>query len=148
MSLLWKRAAVTAADLIPSRLPSNAALTVTRDESLRASVKWAALRLRSDLVSTMPVDVFRKRPDGLMIPVTTPSVLTEPAGDWDWSDWAFQTQWDLDDVGNCFGLITAVDGNGRPARIEPVAAEKVSIRVKGDVVTYLVDGEEIGRAHV
>lgn len=142
MSLLWKRDAKSdaLAEAVRMRL-GGVSGSVTRSGSLQASVKWACLVLRADLVSTMPVDVFREKPGGLMVEVSKPPIFTSPtAGDWGWSDWAFQTQWDLDDVGNTFGLITAVDGNGRPAQVEPIAAEKVSIRVKGDEITYLVDG--------
>lgn len=145
VSLLWKRDAKLDAvqEAVRRRLESGVE-AVTRSKSLQASVKWACLRLRADLVSTMPIDVFREKPGGLMVEAAKPPVFTNPtAGDWDWTDWAFQTQWDLDDVGNCFGLITALDVNQRPARIEPVAAEKVSIRVKGDTVTYLVDGTAV-----
>jgi hypothetical protein len=33
---------------------------VSRDRAMRQSAAWACLRLRADLVSTMPVDVYRK----------------------------------------------------------------------------------------
>lgn len=144
MSLFWRDAKSDAiAEATRQRL-GGISETVTREKSLQASVKWACLRLRADLVSTMPVDVFRQKPDGLMIEVPAPPIFSSPmSGDWGWTDWAFQTQWDLDDVGNCFGIITAIDGNGRPAKIEPVAAEKVTIRVSGSDVVYQVDGETI-----
>lgn len=142
MSLFW-RDAKTDALTEATRRRTAALADVTRSRSLQASVKWACLRLRADLVSTLPVDVFRQRPDGLMVEVARPPVLTMPDGKRDWSDWAFQTQWDLDDVGNTFGVITAVDGNNRPAIIEPVAVEKVTVRVKGGVVSYVIDGESV-----
>lgn len=143
MSLFWRDAKSEALQEAVRRRLGGLSETVTRSQSLQSSVKWAALRLRADLVSTMPVDVFREKPDGLMYPVARPPVLTMPWGEWDWSDWAFQTQWDLDDVGNCFGLITTMDGLDRPAQIQPIAAEKVTIRVKGSTITYVVDGEVV-----
>lgn len=145
MSLFWRADVQEHKDLVARRLGgvAGAAGVVSRQESLQASVKWACLRLRADLVSTMPVDVFRQQPGGLMTPAPRPPVLSMPCGQWDWSDWAFQTQWDLDDVGNAFGLITAMDGNGRPAQIEPVAAERVAVRVEGATVTYLFAGEPV-----
>lgn len=148
MSLLWQRRGALD-DLVQesSRRRTSGAGAPSRSKSLQASVKWACLRLRADLVSTLPVDVFRER-DGLLWEVPRPPVLTMPDSARDWSDWAFQTQWDLDDVGNCFGLVTSTDGFGRPATIEPVASEKVVVRTKGTEVTYLVDNEVVPRDRI
>lgn len=43
------------------------------DSAMRSSAVWAALRLRSDLVSTMPVDAFRDV-DGVRLQVNLPAV--------------------------------------------------------------------------
>jgi phage portal protein BeeE len=52
----------------------NAGVHVTPDSALRHSAVWACLRLRADLVSTMPVDVFR-RVNGVQVEVPKPPVL-------------------------------------------------------------------------
>ena len=56
-------AQITAADLLGWRTAQRAGLgarNVTREQALRTSAAWACLRLRADLVSMMPVDVFRR----------------------------------------------------------------------------------------
>lgn len=50
---------------------------VTGDTALRHSAVWACLRLRADLVSTMPVDVYR-RVNGIQVEVAKPPVLVTP----------------------------------------------------------------------
>jgi len=59
VSLQHKRdyAGATAAQLIPPRVSQRAGTAVVNSETaLRHSAVWAALRLRANLVSTMPVD--------------------------------------------------------------------------------------------
>ena len=46
---------------------SGSSSTVSRSQALRNSTYWAGLRLRADLLSTMPVDVF-KRVGGIQFP--------------------------------------------------------------------------------
>src|ERR1044072_1991473 len=63
-----------AQDLIPTRTSAKAgAVTVTNDTTMRHSAVWACLRLRADLISTMPVDVYRRGRAG-------PGGGAEPAG--------------------------------------------------------------------
>ena len=145
MSLLFTKRELTGlASLIPSRLPANAK-TVTRDSSMQSSVKWACLRLRADLISTTPLDVYREF-GGLLVPRETPEVLRSPDGKSDLSEWMYSSQIDLDDCGNTFGLITARDRLGYPARIELVSASKVTVRQINGVTTWMVDGEEVPEA--
>jgi HK97 family phage portal protein len=56
-------------------------------------------------------------------------------------EWLYSTQVDLDRFGNCFGIITARDGLGFPARIELVSAESVTVRTKaGRITSFMIDG--------
>lgn len=144
MSLLFKRTGNLSGleSLIPSRLPSNA-VTPTRDASRTSSVKWACLRLRADLVSTTPLDVYRQSTSGPMVSVRIPPVLDSPDGLIDITEWLYSSQTDLDDIGNAFGFISAVDGAGFPARIELLPADKVVVRVQSGEVSYWVDGERV-----
>lgn len=100
---------------------------VDRDSALRLSALWAALRLRADMVSTMPVDVYRKV-DGVAVEVPKPAVLVSPDGaGYGLSDWLYRTQLDLDSCGNAFGLIEERDGSGRPSVIQLLDASKVVV---------------------
>ncbi len=118
------------------------AVRVTDESALRHSAVWACLRLRANLISTMPVDVFRKVGD-LSVEVTKPALLTQPAPDTDITEWLWSSQYDLDRYGNAFGIITATDAAGRPAQVELVAAADCSVRTKGRAVeSYTLAGEK------
>ncbi|HET6262158.1 MAG TPA: phage portal protein, partial [Chloroflexia bacterium] len=52
---------------------SAGATSVTTDTSLRSSAVWAALRIRANLISTLPLDTFR-RINGLQVNVGNPRV--------------------------------------------------------------------------
>lgn len=141
MSLVFNRrtwGGLKASDYIPGR-PSTSAVAVTSDTALRSSAVWACLRLRADLISTMPVDVFR-RVQGVQVEVPKSAVLVNPGGERvHITEWLYSTQMDLDRCGNAFGVITARDGQGLPARIDLVPAGDVVAKVSGyDVTEYRI----------
>lgn len=116
--------------------------------AMQHSVVWAATRLRADIVSLMPVDVFRKV--GVQaVEVQKPRVLVEPAEIADGQpmsigEWMYSTQMSLDRYGNNVGLILAKDSFGLPATIEPLDPEQVSFQMKGrKIISYRVGGEAI-----
>lgn len=155
MSILFgggrsKRSTITAADLIPSRTAARrGSVSVTDATALRHSAVWACLRLRSNLVSTMPVDLYRKV-QGVQVEVPKPPVLVNPGGERvDIVEWLYSSQFDLDRAGNCFGLITARDGLGLPARIDLQPYGDVTVRVKdGQIIKYLIGRTEYDPASV
>lgn len=113
---------------------------VSRDQALRHSAVWACLRLRADLVSTMPVDIFR-RVGGVQVEVPKPPVFVTPGGKrCRWIEWSYATQWDLDSTGNTIGVITARDGAGLPAVIELANMDEVTFRGKGSRLTSVKIG--------
>lgn len=146
MSLFSKREITgpTAAELIPPR-PGvrRGAVSVTNETALRHSAVWACLRLRANLLSTMPVDYYR-RVGGIQIELPKPPVLVNPGGDRvDMLEWLYSTQFDLDRGGNAFGLITARDGMGFPARIDLVPLAEVAVLVRNGVLAkYRIGGTE------
>lgn len=108
---------------------------VSRDESLRHSAVWACLRLRADLISSMPVDIFR-RVGGVQFEQAKSAVFVTPGGrECRWMEWAYSTQVDLDSAGNTVGLITARDGAGLPARIELANIDDVTFKGKGSTLS-------------
>ena len=133
-------------DLIPlrtTRLPPGP--PVTADTALRHSAVWACLSLRAGLISTFPVDVFR-RVNGVQVETIKPQVLVNPAGrpagngDTGILEWLYSSQVDLDRVGNAFGIITARDGFGLPSRIELAQAASVTVEVrKGKITRYRIE---------
>lgn len=137
MSLFFNRSANLTATLTALGMPlrGGSTVSVTSDTSLRHSAVWACLRLRADLISTTPIDVFR-RVAGVQVEVAKPPLLVTPSGRVGIEEWLYSTQFDLDRFGNAFGIITERDGMGYPSRIDLVSAESVSV-----VVT---DGEVSG----
>lgn len=119
------------------------AVAVTNESALRHSAVWAALRLRANLISTMPVDLYR-RVNGVQVEVPKPAVLVDPSGDeCGIEEWLYSSQFDLDRAGNAVGLITARDGLNFPARIELQPISDTTIRTQGGKITkYRIGGVE------
>ncbi len=141
---------VTLADVgVDARETGRGTATATPDRALRFSAVWAALRLRSDLISTLPVDVFRKSPDGrTMLPAPASRLFRRPADGILWPEWMASTQMDLDRFGNCAGHIEAKE-NGYPVQIEPWSMDDLTIRFKGRrIVKYIYDRTEYDPSEV
>jgi HK97 family phage portal protein len=132
---------VTADMLIPGRMGTGVgSVLVTSDSALRHSAVWACLRLRSDLISTMPVDSFRKAGD-IDVPLPNAPVLVNPGGERvGMQEWLYSSQIDLDRVGNAFGLITQRTSSGLPLRIDLQAHGDVSVIMKGGQLSYRIGG--------
>lgn len=131
----------------PRRFPARTghqvgSVSVSADSALKHSAVWASLRLRADLLSSMPVDSFRKV-DGVDVEITKAPVLLNPGGDeWDMATWLWASQFDLDRVGNCFGIITELDGAGRPGVIQLQDHKSVVVHVdRQGVVSYRIKGK-------
>lgn len=141
--------ATRADELIPSRRESaTGAVAVTADSALRASAVWAALRLRADLISTMPVDVFR-RINGVQVEMPKPPIFAAPGGEnVDFTEWLYSSQIDLDRAGNVFGLITEVNGFGLPARIELQPLSECSVLMQDGVLSYRIGGKPYSTSQV
>ena len=135
MSLLFKRRDLAALEIAErSRGLVAGTANVNAETAMRHSAVWACLRLRADLISTMPVDAFR-RVDGVQVEVTKPPLLVTPDGASDVTEWLYSSQVDLDRYGNAYGVITAKDAAGKPMKVELVSAGEVSVRAKGSTIT-------------
>jgi len=145
---LFRKRAQTADSLIPPRSSTSAgSVSVTADTAMRHSAVWACLRLRADLISTLPLDVFR-RVDGVQVEVPRPPFLVSPDGG-AWSSWMYASQMDLDRYGNTFGVISARDGAGLPTRVDLVDAASVTVRaVDGRVTEYRIGSTTYAPAQV
>lgn len=115
-------------------------VVVNQDTALRNSAVWACLRQRAQLLSTLPIDVFRSS-GGVQVEVPKTPLLVAPGTDGqDIVSWLWATQFDLDRYGNAFGLVTerwGASGSfpGWPARIELLPAGDVVVRADGARVT-------------
>lgn len=148
MSFLVKRDAQLPASMLPGRPSKMKGQTVTPDSAFRQSAVWAALTLRADLMSSFPIDVFRKV-GGIQVEVPKPPVLVNPSGNSiTMGEWMYATQIDLDRVGNAYGIIREVDAYGLPRRIDLIGHQRVTVRVKDDIVTYVIDGKKYGAEEI
>lgn len=135
---LFRRAApnIPASEYIPRRPPATALGTavVTNETALRHSAVWACLRLRANLISTMPMDVFR-RVNGIQIQQST---FVNPGGTaLKFHEWMYDTQFDLDRAGNAFGVITERwHVSGLPRTIQLVPLSQVSVKSMGGAVEF------------
>lgn len=157
MSLLFRTAHIegpywgefpggTAADVIPHRMNTQLAPghMINAESALRHSAVWACLRLRANLISTFPIDVFRRPEYGLpSVQVAKPPIIVDPGGEQcDYMEWMYGTQFDLDRAGNTVGVITAVNALGLPAEIQLVPLAWVSVNVQDNVlVEYYIRGK-------
>jgi HK97 family phage portal protein len=141
MRISFKRDAQFEGTTVPARPTWGKGGVVTSKTALRQSAVWGAITLRADLMSSFPIDVFR-RVNGIQLEVPKPPVLVKPSGEQSTiREWMYSSQMDLDRVGNCYGVITERDGNNKPSRIDLVSHDSVSVRVKGDEVTYIIKGK-------
>lgn len=124
------------------RLGGRTAAPVTFDSSLAIPAVLDAVRLRANLVSSLPVQTYRER-DGVSVPVTNPPVLTMPGGEGvDIGEFLFSSQVSLDLRGNAFGLVVAWDGLGLPRQIELQHPDEVAVRRVEGRLRYRIGGKE------
>lgn len=140
MSLFFPRR--RSADLGPFvPAPGSAELAYGGDRSLRVSAAWAARRLRADLVSTLPRDVFRRLPDGRAAEVAKPPLFQRPSSLFSWSEWMYASQMDLDTHGNAFGIVTSWGSDQLPRQVELMSAADWSVRSVNGVPEYRHRGQ-------
>jgi hypothetical protein len=143
VSIFFNRAAtMTAGEMIADRTRgrrTGGGNVSSSTSARRVSAWWAAQRLRADLISTMPVDVFR-RVGGVQVQQKKGPLFITPEGSGSlWCEWMYSTTIDLDSVGNTVGIISAVDGFGLPSVIELQPSSDVTVRCsKSGVVDYKI----------
>lgn len=117
-------------------------VTVTQESARRHSAVWACRRLRADLESTLPVDVYR-RVAGIQVEVSKTAFLEEPAPGVGWTEWAYSGRDALDGWGNNVGVITSLDGQGKPRFVELAPPDDTHATIKdGRVVEWRICGEK------
>lgn len=129
--------------VLRSQTSAPGPVAVTNDTALRHSAVWACLRVRADLISTLPCDTYRQI-GGIQVEVPKAPILIDPGGEaWPYIHWMYATQFDLDRAGNTIGLITEKNALGLPARVELQPLTLCSVRrMKNDARHhYMIDGK-------
>ncbi len=133
--------------LLPRRgIAGSGRQIVTTDTALRHSAVWACIRLRNDLISTLPIDVYRRVNFGdgpIQIEAPKPPVLVNPAGERiNIEEWMYSSGVELDRSGNSIGIIREWDGNRKPARIDLQPSSSCGFRGTGSEITqYRIDNK-------
>lgn len=130
-------------DLVPTRSTGRAGLpVVSNDTAMRQSAVWAAVRLRADLISTMPLRSYRNLTfeDGVSHKV--PADLSPFMADPDFMEWRYSSQVELDRSGNSVGIITDTYSNGLPAAIELQPSAGVTVFYKDGKLKYRIGDKE------
>jgi HK97 family phage portal protein len=127
---------------------TDAGISVSADTSLRLSAVWACVRLLSDTVSTLPVDVYRKgTPD---TPLPLPVLLARPSDTFTTIEWLHALMTSLTLRGNAYGVITGRTGAaGWPSQIELVNPDVVQVyRNDAGRIEYRIGGTEYDRGDI
>ena len=135
----------SAGDLLPRRdtTGANTYRTISDAAALRNSVVWACLRIRADLISSMPLDVYREA-GGFTTEVPPSQFLVnpDPGQRGGMAAWLYASQFDLDRGGNTYGIITRTDSFGLPQQVELQQAAMVTVMGKGPSITkYRIAGK-------
>jgi phage portal protein BeeE len=147
-SRVRNREALTLEQLLADQgTPTAAGEAVTTDSAMRLSTVWGCVRLLSDSVSTLPLDVYR-RGEGEPL-ATTPPLLAQPSADFELADWLYAVMASLLLRGNAYGLVTARAGAGMlPAQVDLVHPDRMACTIEDGRRVYRLAGEEQDPADV
>ena len=129
-------------DLIPRRSTSSGHPYITADSAMNSSAVWAALRLRADLMSTLPIDGFRKvtlEGEQIQIEAGLTAFMNAPG----FMEWRYSSQIELDRSGNSIGIILEKNSQGGfPTAIELQPSSHCSlVYKKGKLDKYRIAGD-------
>src|SRR5262245_45384481 len=127
-----RTANLSAAELIAQQrygTRSSSGVPVNDDTAMRLSAVWGCVDLISELVSTLPVDEYRRAPDGELIAQPRSPLIEDPAGDgYGFEVWSRQVMVSLLLRGNAFGWVEAIGGDGWPTQISTVHPDEMTAR--------------------
>jgi HK97 family phage portal protein len=122
---------------------TSSGVRITPDTALRSAAVFSCVRLLADVVSELPVHVYS---DVDQRQVDPPRALITPAAGTDLPDWIWQHMVSFLLRGNVMGVIADRVGPTRPAQIELVNPDRVTVQVTPDGTVWRLDGREIDRA--
>jgi HK97 family phage portal protein len=124
-------------------------VAVTQGTAASLSAVWRCLTLLCDVVSTLPIDVYRT---GTRTLVDKPQLLVQPAADLAFDEWVWIMMWEALTSPAAWGLVVDRAGPGlRPSQIEPLARGRVTasttLNADGLMSTvYRLGGREVDRS--
>lgn len=131
--------------LAMSRPRTYSGVTVDDEQAMRLGAVWQCVDLLAELVSTLPIDQFKRVGTGLPQPMPSSPLLVDPIGDGSGFEvWCRQVMESLLLRGNAFGFVTDIDDQMYPRNIEVLHPDRVSARrdkTFGPVDWYIDDKE-------
>lgn len=115
-----------------------AGMPVDKDTALQMLAVYGSVRMISDGISTMPVDVYRRKPDGTNEELATPAWIDEPTMDLCFADWCSQVLTSLLLDGNSYLVVVRNDRNAIVELI-PLANDKVKVERRKGLKVYMVN---------
>lgn len=142
-----RRDPVQGEPLLPQRFPyrGTAGQVVSTQSAMTVPAVWACVRLRADVVSSLPLNAFR-RVAGVQLADRLPQVLVAPSGNGvTLQEWLYMSQVSLDLRGNAYGKIQAFDGLGYPTVIEMLNPDTVFVDFDKETgaLRYRVNGVRV-----
>jgi len=130
------------------RRPVYSGVIVNDDTALTNAAVWGCVDLLADLVSTLPVDEYKRGGSQELVAVPKSVLLDDPAGDgYGFEVWCRGLMVSLLLRGNYYGWVTALGPDGWPSQIESLHPDEVQPRryhTSGPVGWYR-DGKQVER---
>jgi HK97 family phage portal protein len=122
------------------QIATSSGANVTAASSLQLMAVYGCVRLITDGISTMPIDVYREKLDGSRVEITKPTWLTQPSRDLDFSAWCSQVLTSLLLHGNAY---VAVLRNPNTTIIElvPLNPDMIQVRIVNGTLAYSINGQ-------
>jgi hypothetical protein len=98
------------------------------DTALRHAAVWAATRFRSDLLGSLPVDVYKRTASGRPVQIDPPSVLVKPTATDRIDEFLVMGEMSQCLRGNAVGVIVSRDRLQYPTQIELVHPDEWALR--------------------
>ena len=125
-------------DLIPKRTIAGAGPggPISEDEAMKNSAVWAAIRIRADLISTLPWRVWRNFTDPASGDQFKLDVSPSPfMSGVDFMHFLYASQVELDRSGNAVGIIEKWDARSKaPALVSLVPSAQVTVYGNGSTI--------------
>ena len=107
-----------------------------RTAALSVVAVWAAVSLKADMFSVLPMSCYQGGSDSSK-KIKTPAFLALPDSSISVLDWRYQLSVSLDLRGNAYGLITGTPG---PAGIKWIHPDIVHVDESGTIPSYRIEG--------
>lgn len=99
-------------------------------EALRNMTVYGCVRILADIISTLPMKVYRDDENGFPVEVKNPpKLITKPCPDLSVFDWKFMQVVSLCLRGNAYNYITGYDSTGWPSGLLPLHPDWVNVEV-------------------